>query len=92
MARGPLPRGLPGERARYIPNFEETYQIPIRTRSTFRALFDGLVRLLGADVVQRTSEAEIDTQFESDNDAPRVGLIEYFEREITLGIRGGGGD
>ena len=60
------------QRSPHIAGFTIGYTLPLSAKSRFRALFDGLRHLLGADRVRRVSQEPIDLDFLKNPDVSGV--------------------
>ena len=64
------------QRSPHIPAFTHGYALPLSAKSSFKALFDGLQRLLGDDYVRRVSQEPIELGFIEDTANPGRQLIQ----------------
>ena len=72
------------QRSPHIAGFTIGYTLPLSAKSRFRALFDGLRHLLGADRVRRVSQEPIDLDFLKNPDVSGGRLLDLIEQSMGM--------
>ena len=72
------------QRSPHIAAFANSYALPLSAKSSFKALFDALQRLVGSEHVRRVSQESIDLDFSEDSEIPGGQLLELIEQSLGV--------
>ena len=70
------------QRSPHVAGFASGYALPLSAKSGFRALFDCLQQLLGAERVRRVSQEPIDPDFSENLEMPGGRLLDLIEQSF----------
>ena len=70
------------QRSPHVAGFASGYALPLSAKSGFRALFDCLQHLLGAERVRRVSQEPIDLDFSENSEMPGGRLLDLIEQSF----------